>query len=189
MHRTFLVILAIFLGVSSSLSAEPIVELLMKDGETEQIVKIQLLPERAPVTVENFLTLAKRGFYKGTSIHRVVFGVLVQMGDPYSKRKDAANLGTGGPGYTLPAEIGGPVKKGAVAMGRLPNALNPSKASNGSQFFVALRNMPEWNGEYTVFGQVVEGLEFLEEVSRRRADANDVPYQPVIIRKTTIIAE
>jgi len=176
-----------FLITLTSALAGPIVEVILEEGDVEKSFQIEVNLERAPVTAGNFLELARKNFYKGMKIHRAIPGVLVQMGDPSTKKKDRADWGTGGPGYTLPAEIGLRHTKGAVAMARLPDNLNPSKASNGSQFFVVLRNLSSFNGDYTVFGRVVQGLDVLEEISQRRADANDVPYQPVVIRKTTVL--
>ena len=100
---------------------------------------IDLFDANAPQTVANFKALAAKKFYKGMVVHRIVPETLVQMGDPLSRKKDRSATGTGGPGYTLPAEIGRKHVRGAVAMAALPPTLNPSRASNGSQFYIVLR--------------------------------------------------
>ena len=94
--------------------------------------------------------------------------------------------GTGGPGYTLPAEIHRKHVRGAVAMAALPPALNPSRASNGSQFYVVLRPEPDLDKDYTVFGQVTSGLEFFDSISRRGRDTNDYPLEKVTIRMVEV---
>jgi peptidyl-prolyl cis-trans isomerase B (cyclophilin B) len=107
---------------------------------------------------------------------------LIQFGDPFSRKQDRSLVGTGGPGYTLPAEIHRPNVRGSVAMAALPPTLNPSRASNGSQVYILLRPQPELDKDYTVFGQVTSGLEFLDSVSRRARDTNDYPLERVTIR-------
>ena len=134
------------------------------------------------MTVENFKALVKKKFYSGLAVHRIIPETLVQMGDPFSRKNDRSRTGTGGPGYTLPAEIRRKHVRGAVAMAALPPALNPSRASNGSQFYIVLRPEPDLDKDYTVFGQVTSGLEFLDSISRRGRDTNDYPLEQVEIR-------
>jgi peptidyl-prolyl cis-trans isomerase B (cyclophilin B) len=148
----------------------------------DQLVKITLFDKDAPVTVANFKELVAKKFYNGLAIHRVVPETLIQFGDPYSRKDDRTLVGTGGPGYTLPAEIHRPHVRGSVAMAALPPALNPSHASNGSQVYIVLRPQPDLDKDYTVFGQVTSGLEFLDSVSRRARDTNDYPLEKVVIR-------
>ncbi len=148
----------------------------------DQIVTITLFDQDAPVTVENFKRLVAKKFYNGLEVHRIIPETLVQLGDPFSRKTDRSKTGTGGPGYTLPAEIRRKHVRGAVAMAALPPVLNPSRASNGSQFYVVLRPEPELDKDYTVFGQVTSGLEFLDSVSRRGRDTNDYPLEQVSIR-------
>ena len=148
----------------------------------DQIVTITLFDQDAPVTVENFKRLVAKKFYNGLEVHRIVPETLVQTGDPFSRKTDRSKTGTGGPGYTLPAEIRRKHVRGAVAMAALPPVLNPSRASNGSQFYVVLRPEPELDKDYTVFGQVTGGLEFLDSISRRGRDTNDYPLETVSIR-------
>jgi len=122
-------------------------------------VTVVLNADVAPLTVSNFIYLAEEGFYNGLSFHRVEPGFVVQGGDP-------AGDGTGGPGYTVPAEISPNLKhsKGAVAMARLPDQINPERASSGSQFYFALDALPFLDGQYTVFGEVTEGMDIVEKV-------------------------
>lgn len=150
-------------------------------------VVIDLFEESAPVTVENFKKLARKGFYNKQAFHRAFPGYMVQTGDPLSRSKDRSRVGTGGPGFTLPAEINRPVKKGSIAMGRLPNHINPSKASNGSQFFIVLTPQPGLSGEYTVFGEVVSGLDVIDAISRKPVDSNNYPVERITIRKLRIV--
>lgn len=155
-------------------------------AKDDQLVTIELFDADVPVTVENFKKLAVKKFYNGMSVHRIIPETLVQMGDPYSRKNDRSQTGTGGPGYTLPAEIRRKHVRGSVAMAALPPTLNPARVSNGSQFYVVLRAQPELDKDYTVFGQVTGGLEFLESISRRGRDTNDYPLEKVLIRSIEI---
>jgi peptidyl-prolyl cis-trans isomerase B (cyclophilin B) len=141
----------------------------------------------APQTTANFKKLVQDGFYKKTTIHRVFPNYLVQGGDPLSKKKDRTVIGTGGPGYTVRAEIKRKLLRGSVAMGRLPDNVNPNRQSNGSQFYVSLRPIPSQDGLDTVFGQVISGLEGLDEISRLPADNNANPIDRVEIRRAYIV--
>jgi peptidyl-prolyl cis-trans isomerase B (cyclophilin B) len=144
-------------------------------------------PGYAAYTVYNFKKLVRDGFYVKTTIHRVIPDYLVQGGDPLSKSKDRDAVGTGGPGYTLPAEIRLRHTRGSVAMGRLPDPVNLKRVSNGSQFYVALRPIPEQDGRDTVFGRVISGLSALDEISRMPTDTNSYPIERVIIARTYLI--
>ena len=176
-----------WLAAVGALSAsEAVLHLQVENVPEEQLVTIQLFDKDAPVTVANFKRLAQTKFYDGLSIHRIIPETLVQMGDPLSKKKDRSATGTGGPGYTLPAEIHRKHERGAVAMAALPPTLNPARASNGSQFYVVLRPEPDLDKDYTVFGQVTGGLEFLDSVSRRGRDTNDYPLERVTIKRIEI---
>jgi cyclophilin family peptidyl-prolyl cis-trans isomerase len=138
-------------------------------------------------TSANFRKLVQDGFYKKTTIHRIFPNYLVQGGDPLSKKKDRSNVGTGGPGYTLAAEIRRKHLRGSVAMGRLPDNVNPTRQSNGSQFYVCLRPIPSQDGQDTVFGEVVAGLPALDEISRLPADSNANPIERVEVTRAYII--
>jgi peptidyl-prolyl cis-trans isomerase B (cyclophilin B) len=156
-----------------------------KEKERQRVV-FGLYDTRAPITVENFKTLARRGFYRGMRFHRAFPDTLVQTGDPRSRRGQMELSGTGGPGYTIPAEIGLPLRTASLAMARLDGPVNPSKASNGSQFFVALQPLPQFDGKYTVFGEVLEGLDVLQRISNTRTDTNDFPVEKIVIRRVLI---
>jgi peptidyl-prolyl cis-trans isomerase B (cyclophilin B) len=169
-------------ATATARASEAVLHLQVGDAQEDQMVVIALFDKDAPVTVENFRKLAADKFYKGISSHRIVPETLVQFGDPLSRKKDRSSVGTGGPGYTLPAEIRRKHVRGAVAMAALPPALNPARASNGSQFYIALRPLPELDKDYTVFGQVTSGLELLDSISRRGRDTNDYPLERVLIR-------
>jgi peptidyl-prolyl cis-trans isomerase B (cyclophilin B) len=141
----------------------------------------------APQTAANFKKLVQDGFYKKTTIHRVFPNYLVQGGDPLSRNKDRSAVGTGGPGYTLPAEIRRKHLRGSVAMGRLPDKINPNRQSNGSQFYVCLQPIPAQDGKDTVFGEVVAGLAALDEISHLQADTNANPIDRVEVVRTYVV--
>jgi cyclophilin family peptidyl-prolyl cis-trans isomerase len=156
-----------------------------KERDLRRVV-IGLYDSAAPQHAENFKELARTRYYKGMQFHRAFPGTLVQTGDPYSRRGPNVRTGTGGPGWTIPAEIRLPHKKGSIAAARLDNKINPARVSNGSQFYVSLKPMPALNGQYTVFGRVLEGLEHLEEISRQRTDRNNFPLEKVVIKRIVL---
>ncbi len=132
---------------------------------------IELFPADAPRTAANFRKLVNEHFYDGLTFHRVAPGFVVQGGDPNSRDENPFNDGQGGPGYTLPAEIKRAHVRGAVAMARRGDTENPNRESNGSQFYIALRDLPQLDGAYTVFGQVIVGwdtVDSLVALSERR---------------------
>jgi peptidyl-prolyl cis-trans isomerase B (cyclophilin B) len=159
---------------------------IAKEKEPKQFA-VELYEGDAPATVANFKKLARKGFYHGCTIHRSFPNTLLQMGDPLSKGKDRSKVGTSGPGYTIQPEIRRKHSQGAVAAARLPDKLNPSRVSNGSQFFVCLRAMPEYDGQYTVFGNVLWGLDTLDALSTRPTDSNDYPTERMVIRSVKIM--
>jgi peptidyl-prolyl cis-trans isomerase B (cyclophilin B) len=121
-------------------------------------IEIELREDKAPKTVANFVKLAKDGFYNGLTFHRREEGFVIQGGDPNGD-------GTGGPGYTVEAEITDlNHTKGALAMARLPDYINPTKASSGSQFYITLDATPFLDGDYTVFGYVVGGMDVADKI-------------------------
>ena len=152
-----------------------------KEKKPQRIV-IQLREDAAPQTVANFKELVRRHYYDGMRFHRLFPHQLVQTGDPKSRRGESDRSGTGGPGYTIPSEIRLKLDKGAVVASRLPDTINPTKASNGSQFFVCIAPMPQLNGQYTVFGTVTEGLDVLDAISGIPVDSNDFPLEKVVIK-------
>jgi peptidyl-prolyl cis-trans isomerase B (cyclophilin B) len=140
-----------------------------QDGaEVEAVIKtdkgeivLRFFPDVAPVTVAGFLNLARSGFYDGTTFHRVEPGFVIQGGDPKSKDANAADVGTGGPGYYLPAEFNSrPHETGTLSMAR-----SQSPNSGGSQFFICLAPQPGLDGEYTVFGETVSGMEVVNAIT------------------------
>ena len=168
-----------------------VMEILIGRERKPRRVVIGLFDDSAPITVENFKSLARRRFYNGIRFHRIFPGTLVQTGDPLTRARLFAprtplRAGTGGPGYTLPPEIREKHQRGSVAMARLPDAVNPARLSNGSQFYIMLTPEPKLDGQYTVFGEVLEGLDALDEISSLPADSNDFPLPRVIIRSIKI---
>ena len=170
--------------------ADDVALLTLKIGKdkTSRQVAIEFYEADAPQTVANFKKLAHKRFYNGLAIHRAFPHILVQMGDPLTARKDRAKVGTGGPGYTLAPEIRHKHSKGAVAAARLPDKINPARVSNGSQFFICLSPMPTYDGQYTVFGNVLWGLDTLDQISALPVDSNDYPVDRVEIRSIKVIA-
>ena len=156
-----------------------------KEKQTRQVV-LGLHDESAPYTVENFKTLVRKKFYNGLRFHRIFPGSFVQTGDPSSRPGQTEKTGTGGPGYTLPAEIKLKHNKGAVAMARLPDKINPAKNSNGSQFYVCLTPLPKLDGQYTVFAQVLEGLDVLEAISNEPTNSDDFPLPKIVIKSIVL---
>jgi peptidyl-prolyl cis-trans isomerase B (cyclophilin B) len=148
-------ILSLFFGC-----ARPVKEYAVIDTRHGQI-KMELYPDKAPKTVANFKKLASEGFYNGLTFHRVVPGFVAQGGDPQGS-------GAGGPGYTIEAEIHPDLKHvtGAVATARLGDQVNPQKASSGSQFYICLAPATHLDGGYTIFGQVVEGMEHVLKIAK-----------------------
>ncbi len=156
-----------------------------KERDLRRVV-IGLYDGSAPLTVENFKSLIKRRYYHGMRFHRAFPGSALQTGDPYSKRGPTDKTGTGGPGYTVPAEIRLPHTSGAVAMSRLETKTNPARVSNGSQFYICLKPNPVLNGQYSVFGKVLEGLEVLDAISRMPTDANNFPLEKIVIKRIVL---
>ncbi|HUA35493.1 MAG TPA: peptidylprolyl isomerase [Candidatus Binataceae bacterium] len=125
------------------------------------IVVIELYPAVAPKTVANFETLVKKGFYNGLTFHRVVPDFVVQGGDP-------DGTGSGGPGYTVPAEISNTEKhlRGSVATARTGDDVNPKRDSSGSQFYICLEPQPSLDGGYTIFGGVIKGMDVVDQIQK-----------------------
>lgn len=122
-------------------------------------ITCELNTEKAPLSVTNFIQLAQGGFYNGLKFHRVVPNFVVQGGDP-------DGTGRGGPGYTIPAEIGLLHEKGALAWARLPDQVNPQKRSSGSQFYITLEKVPYLDREYTVFGKTLSGFDVVQKIAQ-----------------------
>ena len=136
-------------------------------------IKFGLLPELAPETTRNFLKLAKSGFYNGTLFHRVIPGFMIQGGDPNTKNPDKNMWGQGGPGYNLKAEFNSRSHlRGIVSMAR---STDPDSA--GSQFFIVTNDSTFLDKQYTVFGEVVDGMEVADKIVDLPRDGNDCPEQ------------
>ena len=156
-------------------------------GGNSHLVVIELDEKNAPLTSTNFKKLANDGFYDQVAFHRVVPNYIVQVGDPLTKdATKKAVWGTGGPGYTVPAETGQKHLRGSVAMARLSDGVNPSRASSGSQFYICLVDIPNLDGDYTVFGKVVSGLEHIDRISRAASDTNNNPVSRIAIANTGV---
>ncbi len=149
-------------------------------------IEIKLFDDAAPVTSENFRRLVSEGFYDSLQFHRIVPGFVIQGGDPNSKTPNRMTYGQGGPGYTLPAEIGEPHLRGSVGMAREGDQVNPQRRSNGSQFYICLSDLPQLDGKYTIFGTVVKGMDVADSISKLPRDANNVPIDPVYILKAYV---
>ena len=143
-------------------------------------IVIQLYPDVAPGHVENFVKLAQDGFYDGTTFHRVIPDFMIQGGDPNSKDEDRSNDGQGGPGFTINAEFSDvPHKRGILSMAR---AQNPNSA--GSQFFIVVKDSNFLDGQYTVFGEVIEGMDVADKIVNVKRDGNDNPLEKVTMKVT-----
>jgi len=144
-------------------------------------IEFNLLPDLAPETVRSFIKLANSGFYDGTLFHRVIPGFMIQGGDPNTKQPDKSKWGQGGPGYSLKAEFSSRSHlRGIVSMAR---ATDPDSA--GSQFFIVTTDSTFLNGQYTVFGEVTEGMDVAEKIINLQRDENDCPLQEVKMNLVT----
>ena len=145
-------------------------------------IKFKLVPDIAPETVRNFSQLTKSGFYDGTLFHRIIPGFMIQGGDPNTKNPDKSTWGQGGPGYNLKAEFNSRSHlRGIVSMAR---ATDPDSA--GSQFFIVTSDSTFLDRQYTVFGEVVEGMEVVDKIVNLPRDSNDCPKQEAKMLEVTI---
>lgn len=159
-------------------SGEPVVTITMEDGEE---IQIELYPDIAPNTVNNFISLVENGFYDGLIFHRVIPGFMIQGGDP-------DGIGTGGPGYSI---------KGEFATNGVENDLNHDRGvvsmarsqhpdSAGSQFFIMVADSPGLNGEYAAFGKVIEGMDVADAIVDVETDMSDKPQEDQAIEKVKV---
>ena len=167
------------LFVNSTVSAnEEVVEPVIVDVVIETKfgnIELILFPEVAPGHVENFLKLAKSGFYDGTIFHRVIPGFMIQGGGPNSKGTNRSSHGTGGPGYSIDAEFNDkPHVRGTLSMAR---SRNPDSA--GSQFFIVVKKSSTLDNNYTVFGEVVSGMDVADKIVSQEKDARDNPIERI----------
>ena len=159
--------------------SNPIVTIEMEDGG---VIKAELYPEIAPNTVNNFVSLIKKGFYDGVIFHRVIPGFMIQGGDPQG-------TGVGGPGYCIKGEFTGNGFKndlkhtpGVLSMAR---TMQPNSA--GSQFFIMHKNASHLDGQYAAFGKVVSGMDVVDKIASVRTDWNDKPTTPVKMKTVELI--
>ena len=147
-------------------------------------IELKFFPDVAPNHVNNFIELAQKGFYDGTIFHRVIPGFMIQGGDPNSKDPDKSKHGTGGPGYTVKAEFNQkPHKRGTLSMAR---SSNPDSA--GSQFFICVADSSFLDGQYTVFGEVISGMEVADKIVSQPRDRRDNPNERIEM-KVKIVEE
>ena len=160
------------------MAQNPIVTIEMESGAT---MKIELYPTVAPNTVNNFISLVKKGFYDGTIFHRVIPGFMIQGGDPDGS-------GMGGPGYAIKGEFSGNGfhnelhhTKGVLSMAR---TMDPNSA--GSQFFIMVDDAPHLDGQYASFGMVIEGQEEADRIVNVKRNWSDKPKTPEVMKKVTV---
>ena len=159
----------------------------IETSEGDIVIKLY---EETPLHKDNFIKLAQKHFYDGILFHRIINGFMIQTGDPLTKDSTKVNAwGTGGPGYTIPAEIvkGLTHKKGALAAARRGDMVNPAKESSGSQFYIVQdeNGCRHLDGEYTIFGEVVNGLNIIDKIAAKRTDGRDRPSEPIKIISVT----
>ena len=151
--------------------------------EIEQFgtIELELYKDVAPITVDNFIKLVKKGFYNGLTFHRIIKGFMIQGGCPLGN-------GTGGPGYQIKGEflangVNNPLKhtRGVISMAR---AMNPDSA--GSQFFIMHQDAPHLDGQYAAFGKVIKGIEVVDAIASVKTDFRDMPLNKVIIKSIKI---
>ncbi len=160
------------------MAQNPVVTITMENGD---VIRAELYPETAPNSVNNFISLIKKGFYDGLTFHRVIKGFMIQGGCPKGD-------GTGGPGYQIPGEFSQNGFKndlkheaGVLSMAR---AMHPDSA--GSQFFIMHADAPHLDGAYAAFGKVTEGMDVVDKIASTPTDRNDRPLTPQIIKSMTV---
>ena len=173
----------------ATLPEEPVFDISTNMGT----IRIKLYSQ-TPKHRENFAKLALSGYYDGLLFHRVINGFMIQGGDPLTKNPaNAAKYGTGGPGYTIPAEFVPEYthKKGALAAARRGDAANPMKESSGSQFYIVQNEAAcaSLDGDYTVFGETIAGLDIIDSIANVETDGRDCPVNEVRIRTIKLVNE
>lgn len=158
--------------------SNPIVTITMESGDT---IRLELYPEVAPISVNNFISLIKKNFYDGLIFHRVIKGFMIQGGCP-------DGTGMGGPGYSIKGEfamngVENNLKhtEGVLSMAR---AMNPNSA--GSQFFIMHKNSPHLDGQYAAFGKVIEGMDVVNKIAETATDWNDRPLEKQVMKSVTV---
>ena len=158
--------------------ANPIVTITMDNGD---VMKAELYPEVAPNTVNNFISLVKKGFYDGLVFHRVIRGFMIQGGDPQG-------TGMGGPGYSIKGEFASNGFKNDLkhTRGVLSMARSMRPDSAGSQFFIMHQNAPHLDGDYAAFGKLIEGEDVLDKIAGVDTDYSDRPRKPQVMKTVTV---
>ena len=158
--------------------ANPIVTFEMENGK---VIRAELYHEVAPNTVNNFISLVKKGFYNGLTFHRVIYGFMIQGGCPQG-------TGTGGPGYGIKGEFDMNGFKNELAHDEgvlsRARAMNPNSA--GSQFFIMHKKAPHLDGQYAAFGKVIEGMDVVNEIAESDTDFADKPLDKQVMKKGTV---
>lgn len=160
------------------MAQNPVVTIEMENGD---IIKAELYPEIAPNTVNNFISLVKKGFYNGLNFHRVINGFMIQGGCPQG-------TGTGGPGYSIKGEFSQNGVQNDLA--HTPGVLSMARAmhpdSAGSQFFIMHKNAPHLDGAYAAFGKVIEGMDIVNKIADVPTDFRDRPMKEQKIKSMTV---
>ena len=164
------------------MSKNPIVTIKMSTGD---VMKLELYPDVAPITVKNFVELCEKGFYNGLILHRVINGFMIQGGDP-------EGTGMGGPGYSIKGEFSSNGVEnnlkhtaGVISMAR---SMDPDSA--GSQFFIMHKDAPHLDGSYAAFGKIIEGMEVVNKIAETKTDWGDRPYEDQVMETVSVeIAE
>lgn len=156
----------------------PVVTITMKDGG---VIKVELYPDKAPNTVNNFISLANHNFYDGLIFHRVISGFMIQGGDP-------EGTGMGGPGYSIKGEFSQnrfnndlKHERGVISMAR---SMMPDSA--GSQFFIMHQDAPHLDGAYAAFGKVIEGMDVVDRIADTATDYSDRPREDQVMETVTV---
>ena len=160
------------------MAQNPVVTFEMENGD---LIKAELYPEIAPNTVNNFISLVKKGFYNGLIFHRVINGFMIQGGCP-------DGIGTGGPGYSIKGEFAQNGVQNDLA--HTPGVLSMARAmhpdSAGSQFFIMHKTSPHLDGSYAAFDKVIEGLDVVDKIATTRTDFRDRPMTPQVMKSVTV---
>ena len=160
------------------MAKNPVVTFTMADGS---VMKAELYPEVAPITVDNFVSLVQKGFYDGLTFHRIIKGFMIQGGDPDGN-------GTGGPGYSINGEFASNGVKNDLKHepGVLSMARSMMPDSAGSQFFIMHREAPHLDGDYAAFGKLIEGMDVVNKIAEVKTDIYDAPIEPVVMETVTV---
>ncbi|NLO10215.1 MAG: peptidylprolyl isomerase [Clostridiales bacterium] len=156
----------------------PIVTIEMQNGD---IMKLELYPEIAPATVNNFISLINKGFYNGLIFHRVIRGFMIQGGDPDGN-------GTGGPGYSIKGEFTYNNFENTLkhSAGVISMARSQRPDSAGSQFFIMHKDSSHLDGSYAAFGKITEGIDVVNKIAETKTDYSDMPLEPQVMKSVTV---